>query len=86
MRLIQFVDIIQGAQVMLPHDNETEKPRTRAGETEQSAVSKASGIYESDVHLVDIGAVDSDGYLSLPLDDDPETSLQENILPHFPKW
>lgn len=48
------------------------------------SVVDATGIYASDIHVLDDGLV---GYARakflLPLDDDPATSLQENILDAF---
>ncbi len=44
---------------------------------------EATGIYESDVIITDIGFGYAGGYFLLALDDDPNTSLQENILNAF---
>jgi hypothetical protein len=44
---------------------------------------EATGIYESEVIVTDPGVGYAAGYFFLALDDDPNTSLQENILNAF---
>lgn len=47
------------------------------------SLDEATGIYASEIIITDIGVGYAGGHFLLPLDDDPNTSLQENILTAF---
>ena len=48
------------------------------------SVVEVTGVFATDVHILETGFVGyAGGYFLLPLDDDPNTTLQENILSAF---